>query len=113
MERKIRQNRILIYTLIINMENLFFEIIGTIAWAVTAIPSIPQIFRTIKTKDVEWLSTWMFWLRVFWGVCWITYWYYLNSWQMEFFNSIAVICSLTMIILIKKYSKKWNKKIKK
>ena len=92
------------------MENLFFEIIGTIAWAVTAIPSIPHIFRTIKTKDVEWLSTWMFWLWVLWGICWITYGFYLHSRQMEFFNAIAVICSLTMIILIKRYSKKEHKK---
>ena len=95
------------------MENIFFEIIWTIAWAATAIPSIPQIFRTIKTKNVDWLSTWMFRIRVIWGICWITYWYHLNSWQMEFFNTIAVICSITMIILIKKYSKKGHKKIKK
>ena len=63
--------------------------------------------------DMYRLSTWMFWLRVIWWICWITYWFYLNSWQMEFFNWIAVICSLTMIILIKKYSKKSNQKKKK
>ena len=95
------------------MENVFFETIWAIAGLITAIPSIPQIFRTIKTKDVEGLSTWMFWLRVVWWICWITYWFYLSSWQMEFFNLIAVICSLTMIILIKKYSKKFNSKKKK
>lgn len=88
------------------MENMIFETIWAIAWLITAIPSIPQIFRTIKTKDVKGLSTWMFWLRVVWWICWIIYGYHLKSRQMEFFNSIAVICSITMIILIKKYSKK-------
>lgn len=92
------------------MENIIFETIGAIAWLITAIPSIPQIIRTIKTKDVEGLSTWMFWLRVAWWICWIIYGFYLSSRQMELFNTIAVICSITMIILIKKYSKRKNKK---
>jgi len=94
------------------MDNIIYEIIWTIAGAATAIPSIPQIFRTIKTKDVKGLSTWMFWIWVIWWICWIIYWFHLNSRQMEFFNTIAVLCSLTMIILIKIYSKKEQKKKK-
>ena len=37
--------------------DMFYEIIGVIAGLSTAIPSIPQIFRTLKTKNVKGLST--------------------------------------------------------
>jgi len=86
--------------------DMFYEIIWVIAGLSTAIPSIPQIFHTLKTKNVKGLSTWMFLILALWWICWIIYGYHLNSWQMEFFNTIWVICSVTMIILINLYSKK-------
>ena len=88
---------------------MFFEIVWVIAGLTAAIPSIPQIIDTIKTKNVEGLSSRMFWIWAFWGICWVTYWWYLNSWQMMFFNTISIICSVTMLLLIKKYSKKQKK----
>lgn len=83
-----------------------FEIVWIIAWLSAAIPSIPQIVCTLKTKDVKWLSPLMFWIWGIGWICWIIYGRYLWSWQMEFFNAITTICSFTMIILIRKYSKK-------
>ena len=76
------------------MPDIIYEIIWVIAWMTVAITSIPQIIQTIKTKN---------------WVCWIIYWSYLNSRQMELFNSISLICSISMIILIKVYSKRETK----
>lgn len=95
------------------MPDIIYEIIWVIAWMSAAIPSIPQIIQTIKTKNVKWLSTWMFRILGIWWVCWIIYWTYLNSRQMQLFNSISLLCSITMIILIKVYSKRETKNKKK
>jgi len=94
------------YIYIVKILMNIFEIIWIIAWLSAAIPSIPQIFRTLKSKDVKWLSPLMFRIWAIWWVCWIIYGWYLGSWQMEFFNSITTICSVIMLILIWKYSKK-------
>ena len=40
--------------------NIVFEIIGIIAGACVALPSLPQIRRTYQTKNVKGLSLQMF-----------------------------------------------------
>ena len=42
------------------MNNWIFEMIGIIAGICIALPSIPQIFQTRKTKEVKGLSPLMF-----------------------------------------------------
>jgi len=88
------------------MESLIFEIIGIIAGMCVAIPSIPQIWRTYKTKNVKGLSLQMFCIRLTGGVGFAVYGRYLGSLTMIIFNGISALCSLTMILLILKYRKK-------
>ena len=84
----------------------FFEIIGVLAGILVAVPTIPQIIRTLKTKNVNWLSTIMYLIRASWWFCWIIYgWMYMHSRQMQIFNTISTLLSLSMVFLIRKYRK--------
>lgn len=84
----------------------FFEIVWIIAWICAAIPTIPQIIDTIKTKEVDELSYGMYAIWILGGVCWIIYGRYLHSRQMQVFNTISISLSLIMVFLIRKYRKK-------
>ena len=82
----------------------FFEIIWVIAWIAVAVPTIPQIIHTLKTKNVKWLSIIMYVIWAFWGLCWVIYWWmYMHSRQMQVFNTISTFLSLTMVFLIIRY----------
>jgi MtN3 and saliva related transmembrane protein len=84
---------------------IFFESIGTLAGICVAIPSIPQIWRTYKSKNVKGLSLQMFFIRLTGGICYALYGRYLGSLTMMIFNGISAGCSLTNIILIFNYRK--------
>lgn len=83
-----------------------FEIIWVLAWILVAVPTIPQIIQTIRTKNVKWLSIIMYLIRALGWFCWIIYWWmYMHSRQMQIFNTISTLLSLTMVFLILKYRK--------
>ena len=85
------------------MKNWIFEMIGIIAGICIALPSIPQIFQTRKTKEVKGLSPLMFGLLAMGTGCYFVYGRYLGSVSMMLFNAIGVISALIMLILIWKY----------
>lgn len=88
------------------MKSLIFEAIGLIAGMCIAIPALPQIRNTRKTHKVDGLSPMMFRLLGIGNACYFLYGFYLGSLSMMVFNSISVVCSVTMLILIHKYGKK-------
>ena len=85
------------------MRNWIFEMIGIIAGICIALPSIPQIFQTRKTKEVKGLSPLMFGLLAMGTGCYFIYGRHLGSISMMIFNAISVISALIMLILIWKY----------
>ena len=85
------------------MKNWIFEMIGIIAGICIALPSIPQIFKTRKTKEVKGLSPLMFGLLAMGTGCYFVYGRYLGSVSMMLFNAISVISAVIMLILIWKY----------
>lgn len=87
------------------MNPIIFETIGVIAGLCVALPSIPQIRRTYKTKNVKGLSLQMFFVWLTGGVGFTIYGRYLSSLQIMIFNAISATCSLIMILLILKYRK--------
>ena len=82
------------------------EIIGFIAAILTTSAFVPQVYKTLKTKDVEAISLSMY-LVMFTGVLlWIIYGVYINSLSMLFANSITLALILILIVLKIKHSKK-------
>ena len=61
------------------MNNWIFEMIGIIAGICIALPSIPQIFQTRRTKEVKGLSPLMFGLLAMGTGCYFIYGRYLGS----------------------------------
>jgi MtN3 and saliva related transmembrane protein len=55
------------------MEHIIFEIIGTLAGICVAVPSLPQIWRTYKTKNIKGLSLQMFYVWLTGGICYAVY----------------------------------------
>lgn len=87
------------------MNNWIFEMIGIIAGICIALPPIPQILQTRKTKEVKGLSPLMFGLLAMGTGCYFVYGRYLGSVSMMLFNAISVISALLMLVLIWKYRK--------
>lgn len=87
------------------MKDWIFEMIGIIEGICIALPSIPQIFQTRKTKEAKGLSPLMFGLLAMGTGCYFVYGRYLGSVSMMLFNTISVISALIMLILIWKYRK--------
>ena len=82
------------------------EIIGFIAAILTTSAFVPQVYKTLKTKDVEAISLSMY-LVMFTGVLlWLIYGVYINSLSMLFANSITLALILILIVLKIKHSKK-------
>ena len=88
------------------MNDWIFEVIGVIAGICIAIPSIPQIWQTLKSKNVSGLSPMLFGLLAMGTGCYFIYGRYLGSISMMIFNAISVISAIIMLILIYKYRKK-------
>jgi len=92
------------------MNSFIFEIIGYLAGIFTTLAFLPQIIKSIVTKNVSGLSLYMYIIYCLGLICWFTYGIYLHSFQIILFNSISLVFNgiiLYMIINLK------NKKRKK
>ena len=82
-----------------------FEIIGTIAAILTTASFLPQVFKTIKSKDTESISFYMYLMFVSGVFCWIIYGFFLNNYQIITANIITFI--LAGIVLMMKIKDKF------
>jgi len=77
--------------------NNFTEIIWYLAAIWTTLSFIPQVIKTIKTKDTKALSLPMYIIFTIWVFLWLIYWYKINSYPVIIANFITFI--LASIIL--------------
>lgn len=85
--------------------NIFYEIIGVLAGVCVMVASMPQLVQTYKTKNVEGLSFYTFFVWALGALFWLIYGYYLQSYQMLIFNAISFLSSVVIMLMIKKYKK--------
>ncbi|MDD4556330.1 MAG: SemiSWEET family transporter [Alphaproteobacteria bacterium] len=85
--------------------NMFYEAIGVLAGVLVMSASLPQLIQTLKTKNVEGLSFYTFFVWAMGALCWCVYGYYLQSYQMIIFNIISFLSSVMIMWLIKKHKK--------
>ena len=87
------------------MDKVYIEIIGIIAAILTTSGFIPQLYKTIKTKNVEGVSLFMF-LVLFIGILfWLVYGFLIDSFAIKianFFSGIIVLIIMILRILYKK-----------
>jgi len=82
-----------------------FEILGLVAATLTTYAFLPQVYKTWKTKDVSAFSLSTFSLFFIGILFWLVYGIYMESLSMILANSITLISSFTLLVLIFKYRK--------
>lgn len=88
------------------MGNKFYiETIGIIAAILTTSGFVPQLYKTIKTKNVEGISLSMF-LILFIGILfWLVYGFLIDSFAIKIANIFSGIIVFTLIVLRVLYNK--------
>ena len=82
---------------------LFTEIIGFAAAVVGTSLMLPQVIKSIKTRKVGDVSAGMLFLYFFNCLLWLIYGLLINAWPVIVCNFIALIISVTQLILKYKY----------
>ncbi|CAI8385485.1 SemiSWEET transporter [Flavobacteriaceae bacterium] len=83
----------------------YIEGIGLLAAALTTYSFLPQVYKTWKTKDVSAFSITTFSLFFIGIICWLIYGIYKQSLSMILANTITMISSFMILVLIYKYRK--------
>ncbi|MDC0570837.1 SemiSWEET transporter [Flavobacteriaceae bacterium] len=83
----------------------YIESIGLLAAVLTTYSFLPQVYKTWKTKDVSAFSITTFTLFFIGIVCWLIYGIYKESLSMILANTITMVSSFLILILIYKYRK--------
>jgi MtN3 and saliva related transmembrane protein len=79
------------------------QVIGIIAGIFTTIAAVPQIVKAIRSKQVEDVSPWMFFVLVMGVFLWTVYGFMKMDFPIIITNGISVILNSTMLVLIFKY----------
>jgi MtN3 and saliva related transmembrane protein len=81
------------------MDKYYIELIGVIAAIFTSSGYIPQLYKTIKTKNVEGVSLFMF-LVLFIGIIfWLIYGFLIDSFAIKLANIFSGLIVLSIIFL--------------
>jgi len=81
------------------MDKHYIELIGVIAAIFTSTGYIPQLYKTIKTKNVEGVSLFMF-LVLFIGIIfWLIYGFLIDSFAIKLANIFSGLIVFTLIVL--------------
>jgi MtN3 and saliva related transmembrane protein len=86
------------------------DIVGFAAGVLTSINIIPQIIHSIKTKEVEDISLWMFLIYDVGLILWVTYGLMIGSYPIIVMDGIACLSSLLMTYLKLRYHPKSKKR---
>ncbi|MBT4915470.1 MAG: SemiSWEET transporter [Formosa sp.] len=82
------------------------EVLGLIAATLTTYAFLPQVYKTWKTKDVSAFSLPTFSLFFIGILFWLVYGIYMESLSMILANSITLLSSFALLVLIFKYRKR-------
>lgn len=88
------------------MDEKLIRIIGLIAGVMTTASLIPQLIKTLKTKEAEDVSPYMFWMLVTGTGLWTYYGVLRDDLPLIIFNAFSVTLNIFMLILRKLYTKR-------
>ena len=81
------------------------EITGYVAAVVGTSLMLPQVIKSIKTKKVDDISSWMLWLYFLNCVLWLAYGIMISAMPVVVCNLVALIISVIQLRLKYQYSK--------
>lgn len=73
------------------------ELIGTLAAILTTSSFVPQVVRTLRTKDTRGISFWMYLLFCAGVALWAVYGVMLGSWPIILANAITLALGLVVL----------------
>jgi len=82
------------------------EVLGLIAACLTTYAFLPQVYKTWKTKDVSGFSLPTFSLFFVGILFWLVYGILKESLSMILANTITLLSSFTLLVLIYRYRKR-------
>lgn len=88
------------------MDEKLIKIIGLIAGILTASSLIPQVVKTIKTKQADDVASYMFWMLVTGTGLWGYYGVLRDDMPIIITNAFSFSLNIFMLILRKRYAKK-------
>jgi MtN3 and saliva related transmembrane protein len=88
------------------MDQKLIEIVGLVAGILTASSLLPQLFKTIKTRQAEDVAPYMFWMLVTGTGLWAYYGILRNDLPIVITNAFSFSLNIVMLILRKRYTKK-------
>ena len=86
------------------MDTTTIELIGLIAALITSIGFLPQIIKGFKTKKLDDISYFMPIVLAIGMTLWLIYGILINSIAIISANIFSISCSISLIIMKKKYS---------
>lgn len=80
-----------------------FQVLATVAGAMIVFSTLPQVFKTLKTKDISGLSLPMF--LIIWAaqLMWLAYGIHINDLPLVITNAGSALIVFINILLILKY----------
>jgi MtN3 and saliva related transmembrane protein len=76
---------------------------GYAAAALTTVSFVPQAVRTIRTRETQGISLWMYVLFTVGVACWLGYGLLLGSWPMIVANIVTVALAAIILLLKLRY----------
>lgn len=87
------------------MKDIYITIIGVIAGILTAASILPQLIKTIRTKEAEDVSSYVFVILIAGTGLWACYGFLRNDFVITLTNGLSFALNIAMLVLSKKYSK--------
>jgi len=88
--------------------NWNIELIGLLAAVLTTVGFVPQLVKTLKTKDVEGISLTMYLIMFLGLLFWLTYGFLMDSFAIKFANIVSGLLVFSLIILKILYKKNYK-----
>jgi MtN3 and saliva related transmembrane protein len=79
--------------------------LGFMGGVLTTFSFVPQILKTIKTKDIDHVSFLMYIIISIGFFLWTIYGVLLENWVIFIFNLIALAFTITIMVLFRRHSK--------
>jgi MtN3 and saliva related transmembrane protein len=79
------------------------EWLGALAATCTTLAFVPQAVKTIRSRDTQGISLWMYVVFTFGVACWFGYGLSLHSWPMIVSNAITFVLAALILALKLRY----------
>lgn len=77
----------------------FIAVVGLIAAGLTTLSFVPQVMRTLRTRDTQAISLWMYVLFTVGVFLWLIYGVVLALWPVVIANGVTLVLAVAILVL--------------